>query len=105
MSDHSSRRLAPLHCVSLQTLALVVGAALGAAAPVQAQSASLAAFSNELQSLAQRVGPSIVQINVSGYALAEASGSATADTRLERQRSTGSGVIVDASGYVVTNDT
>lgn len=74
-----------------------------AAGPAWAQTPSLASFSNELQALVQRVGPSVVQINVSGYALAEAAGSGTADTLLERQRSTGSGVIVDASGYILTN--
>jgi serine protease Do len=76
---------------------------LMSAAPAWAQSPSLAAFSAELQALVQRVGPSVVQINVSGYAVAEAAGSGTADTLLERQRSTGSGVIVDAAGYVMTN--
>ena len=76
---------------------------LVAAAPAGAQSPSLATFSAELQALVQRVGPSVVQINVSGYAVAEAAGSGTADTLLERQRSTGSGVIVDANGYVITN--
>jgi serine protease Do len=68
-----------------------------------AQTPSLATFSSELQSLVQRVGPSVVQVNVSGYALAETAGPGTADTLLERQRSTGSGVIVDAGGYLVTN--
>jgi serine protease Do len=76
---------------------------LATAAPAAAQSPSLAAFSAELQALVQKVGPSVVQINVSGYAVAEAAGSGTADTLLERQRSTGSGVIVDAGGYVITN--
>ena len=82
---------------------VAVAGLVAMASPAHAQTPSLAAFSNELQSLVQRVGPSVVQINVSGYALAEAAGSKTADTLLERQRSTGSGVIVDASGYVVTN--
>lgn len=82
---------------------LVFAAILGSAAPALAQTPSLATFSTELQSLVQRVGPSVVQINVSGYAVAEAAGSGTADTLLERQRSTGSGVIVDTAGYVVTN--
>jgi serine protease Do len=82
-------------------VALVV--ALAIAAPASAQSPSLATFSADLQALVQRVGPSVVQINVSGYAVAETAGSGTADTLLERQRSTGSGVIVDASGYVITN--
>jgi serine protease Do len=81
----------------------VFTALLGTATPALAQAPSLATFSTELQSLVQRVGPSVVQINVSGYALAETAGSGTADTLLERQRSTGSGVIVDAAGYVVTN--
>jgi serine protease Do len=76
---------------------------LTAAAPARAQTPSLAAFSAELQALVQRVGPSVVQINVSGYAVAETAGSSTADTVLERQRSTGSGVIVDVSGFVITN--
>jgi serine protease Do len=84
---------------ALTTLALV----LIGARTAQAQAPSLAAFSNELQALVQRVGPSVVQINVSGYAVAETAGSGTADTLLERQRSTGSGVIVDAGGYVITN--
>jgi serine protease Do len=74
-----------------------------AAAPAAAQPSSLAAFSTELQTLVQRVSPSVVQINVSGYAVAETAGSGTADTLLERQRSTGSGVIVDASGFIITN--
>ena len=74
-----------------------------AAATLSAQAPSLATFSTELETLAKKVGPSVVQINVSGYALADAAGSSTADTLLERQRSTGSGVIVDASGFVVTN--
>src|SRR5512139_277172 len=84
-------------------LRFVLAVLLVSAAPAWAQSPSLAAFSAELQALVQRVGPSVVQINVSGYAVAEAAGSGTADTLLERQRSTGSGVIVDASGYVITN--
>jgi len=73
------------------------------AASASAQTPSLATFSGELQALVRQVGPSVVQINVSGYALAEVSGSSTADTLLERQRSTGSGVIVDAAGFIVTN--
>jgi S1-C subfamily serine protease len=73
------------------------------AVSASAQTPSLAAFSGELQALVQRVGPSVVQINVSGYALADAAGSSTADTLLERQRSTGSGVIVDPAGFILTN--
>jgi serine protease Do len=83
----------PLHVVVLALWAI----------SASAQTPSLATFSGELQALVQRVGPSVVQINVSGYALADAAGSSTADTLLERQRSTGSGVIVDPAGFIVTN--
>lgn len=83
-------------------LSVVVVLALWAAG-ASAQTPSLATFSGELQALVQKVGPSVVQINVSGYALADAAGSGTADTLLERQRSTGSGLIVDAGGFIVTN--
>lgn len=83
----------PLHVVVLALWAI----------SASAQAPSLATFSGELQALVQRVGPSVVQINVSGYALADAAGSSTADTLLERQRSTGSGVIVDPAGFIVTN--
>jgi serine protease Do len=83
--------------------ALVLVLAAAAPAWAQSQSPGLATFSTELQALVERVGPSVVQINVSGYAVAETAGSGTADTLLERQRSTGSGVIVDAAGFVMTN--
>lgn len=86
----------------LLTLSVVVVVAFSAASAT-AQTPSLSAFSSELQALVQKVGPSVVQINVSGYALADAAGSSTADTLLERQRSTGSGLIVDAGGFIVTN--
>jgi serine protease Do len=71
----------------------------GAAA--EAQPASLAAFSESLQKLADRVGQSVVQITVSGYVVAATS--SASNTLLERQRSSGSGVILDASGFIVTN--
>jgi serine protease Do len=70
-----------------------------AAAP--AQPASLAAFSDALQKLADRVGQSVVQITVSGYVVAATS--TASNTLLERQRSSGSGVILDAGGFIVTN--
>lgn len=86
----------------LLSLSIVIALAFSTAS-ASGQTPSLAAFSSELQGLVQKVGPSVVQINVSGYALADAAGSSTADTLLERQRSTGSGLIVDAGGFIVTN--
>lgn len=63
---------------------------------------SLTAFSKSLETLAERVSQSVVQIVVVGYAPA-AENAPSSDTLFERQRSTGSGVILDAAGYIVTN--
>jgi serine protease Do len=63
---------------------------------------SLTAFSRDLETLADRVSQSVVQVVVVGYAPVSG-GAPSSDTLFERQRSTGSGVIVDASGYILTN--
>ncbi len=76
---------------------------LAVALPAAAQAPALSTFSRDLQALVTKVGPSVVQINVSGYAVAEPSGPGASDALLRRQRSTGSGVIVDSQGFVITN--
>jgi serine protease Do len=54
----------------------------------------------DLQALAARVNPSVVQVLVTSYAQAGSDGAAVV---LARQRGSGSGVIVDEAGHVVTN--
>ena len=84
------------------------------AAPVHAQSAAaarpqspailpaLSDLSRSLQDLSSKVSPSVVQIFVTGYASPdEEDRAATGEPQLER--SSGSGVIVDPDGYIVTN--
>lgn len=62
----------------------------------------LADLSRSLQDLAARVSPSVVQIFVTGYPTPdEETQMASVEPQLER--SSGSGVIVDADGYIVTN--
>ena len=80
--------------------ALASSAAAQPAAP--RSPAALADFSRSLQELSQRVSPSVVQIFVTGFAPPdEEDRSATGDPFIER--SSGSGVIVDPDGYIVTN--
>ena len=63
---------------------------------------SLAEFNDELERLAAKVSPAVVQILVTGYApLGEEDRSQT--SLIVRQHAVGSGVIVDSNGYVVTN--
>jgi serine protease Do len=72
---------------------------------MEAQSAKtpgLQELSASLQNLAQRVSPSVVQIFVTAYSLPdEDDRDATGDPELER--GSGSGVIVDPDGYIITN--
>jgi serine protease Do len=67
----------------------------------QAQ-ASLVYLNNALEGLAAKVSPAVVQILVTGYApIHEENRSETA--LIVRQHAVGSGVIVDADGYIMTN--
>src|SRR4051794_505585 len=86
-------------------VALLAGApAMAGAQSVGARSASpaLADLSHSLEELAAKVSPSVVQIFVTGYAPPEEQEEGgTGEPAIER--SSGSGVIVDATGYIVTN--
>jgi serine protease Do len=60
-------------------------------------------FSTGVQALAARVSPSVVQISVTRYAPDEAATGASAGVVLGKQQVVGSGAIIDADGYIVTN--
>ena len=77
--------------------------ALFLGAPLLAQqSGDIAALSTTLEALSERVRPGVVQIFATGYTpgqgVVPSSGALVA-----RQRGSGSGVIVDPTGYIVTN--
>jgi serine protease Do len=59
-------------------------------------------FNAALESLVAKVSPAVVQIQVTGYGRLE-EGSHSETALIARQRAIGSGVIVDANGYIVTN--
>ena len=62
----------------------------------------LAQFNDSLEELTARVSPSIVQVQVTGYRSVEAKNQDAASL-IGRERSLGSGVIVDRDGYIITN--
>jgi len=62
----------------------------------------LAQFNDSLEELTSRVSPSIVQVQVTGYRSIEAKDESETSL-IGRERSLGSGVIVDSDGYIITN--
>lgn len=98
-----SDRAALVRLGSLGLLAWVIGVGASAASQDAKGADSLKRFSQSVESLVQRVSPSVVQIVVTGYGPLENAGRDETDVVLGRQRSLGSGVIVDRDGYIVTN--
>src|SRR5215831_7274390 len=74
-----------------------------AAAPPQAQD-ELARINASIDALTKKVWPSVVQILVTGYgARGEAGRGGEASVVVGRQRSVGSGFVIDPDGYIMTN--
>ncbi len=61
--------------------------------------ATMNQFSRDLEALSERVNPAIVQILATGYVPGANSGT----NLLSKQHSSGSGVILDPNGYIITN--
>ncbi|MDG2308229.1 MAG: trypsin-like peptidase domain-containing protein [Candidatus Binatia bacterium] len=75
-----------------------------AAGPAEAGT-NLTALSDATEDLVARVQPGVVQVLATGYGPGGPArlSSAATSSLLTTQRSTGSGVIIDASGYIITN--
>jgi serine protease Do len=89
----------------------VLGTVFAAAqVPVPAEKASGAVptrhgifeLDEDLQKLADRVGPSVVTIEVTGLATVQESNTRQT-TYIAKERGVGSGIIMDPSGYILTN--
>ena len=71
--------------------------------PQPKQADSLHELSARLEGLSRRVSRSLVQIFSTGYVLGGEGDAGTNTAVVTRQRATGSGVILSADGYIVTN--
>jgi serine protease Do len=88
--------------VGAQPAAPAGGRAATQAAPPVRGLAGLTELSRSLEQLVEKISPSVVQIFVTGYAPPdEENHAATGEPSLER--SSGSGVILDSDGYIITN--
>jgi serine protease Do len=81
-------------------LSCTAGTGIAAEQPVSKPPApTLEHLNDDLRALSERVAPSVVQVVASGYTAA-ATGKVGA---ISRERSSGSGVVLSADGYIVTN--
>jgi serine protease Do len=94
--------LLPLTCAAGLLLAPALAAQTAAVGTVRASS-PLRQLSDSVEALVKRVSPSVVQILVTGYGPLETHGHSETDLVIGRQRGIGSGVVIDADGYIVTN--
>ena len=90
---------------SFFVVAVVLSAAVASAQPVPRQQSQdpLAAMNASVDALMRKVWPSVVQILVSGYAAREDGTPGETSVVVSPQQSTGSGFVIDADGYIMTN--
>jgi serine protease Do len=81
------------------TAVLLLLTTMGVRGQAPSRANALRQMSQQFESLVQRVDPAVVQIITTGFAPQEQDG----DPMLKVSRGSGSGVVVDAEGYILTN--
>jgi serine protease Do len=90
--------------IALVTLMAALPLSLFASrARAQAQGDTLRRWNDSVDMLLRRVSPSVVQIMVTGYRTVSEGDRGNAGVVIGRQKAIGSGFVIDASGYIVTN--
>jgi serine protease Do len=98
-SNGRLRRIAP---VLAGVCLLAVPSAARAGTP-QASATALRAFNASVEELTRRVSASVVQVLVTGYGPVDNQPRGNTSLLLGLQHSLGSGAVIDADGYIVTN--
>ena len=99
MEHHKNRTLGVL-AISGCLLFVLAGRAGGWAQSSTEHESALAQLSGSFETLSEQVGPAVVQIFATGYSTALGN---TESNLLSRGQSSGSGVILDPEGYILTN--
>jgi len=102
---HRPCRRAWRAALAVSFLALLPPSALAQRAVAAAPAPdSLDRMNQAIDALTRKVWPSVVQILVTGYGAGDEGGRGSVNTSVvTRQRSLGSGFVIDAEGYVMTN--
>jgi serine protease Do len=89
----------------LTILMMTFGAPAAAQKPVPAVVAAdaLEKMNESIDALTKKVWPSVVQVLVTSYGAREENTRGEANVVIGRQRSVGSGFVIDADGYIMTN--
>jgi serine protease Do len=92
----------------MKTIAVVMFIAIlilsfASSVSAQAESDALRRWDESVDALVRRVSPSVVQIMVTGYGAVSEGARGNADVVIGRQKAIGSGFVIDASGYIITN--
>ena len=90
-------RLSILGVIALAASALPLSAQSGAAKDPLHQ------LNSSVEALVKKISPSVVQIAVTGYGTVQENSRGNADITVGRQRVIGSGFVIDAAGYIITN--
>jgi serine protease Do len=93
------RTIAALPFVLVASLAVP----LGAQKPVPAPPDALDRWNESIDALIRKVWPSVVQIQVTGYGARDDGDRGDVSAVVTRQRSVGSGFVIDPEGYILTN--
>ncbi|MGB2668364.1 MAG: trypsin-like peptidase domain-containing protein, partial [Candidatus Acidiferrum sp.] len=85
------------------SVSLLAGRANSQTPPAQAGVDVIHTMSAAFESLVKRVSPAVVEVLVTGYGSGDEDDDDKGPSPFGRERSLGSGVIIDPDGYIVTN--
>ena len=89
--------------ISLLASIVLLGRPVSLSAQTNASKDPLHQLNSSVESLVKQISPSVVQIAVTGYGTVEENSRGSADITIGRQRVIGSGFVIDAAGFIITN--
>ena len=92
-----------MRTVAVVMFIAILALSFASSVSAQAESDALRRWDESVDALVRRVSPSVVQIMVTGYGAFSEGARGNADVVIGRQKAIGSGFVIDASGYIITN--